>query len=77
VVVICKEYLDSNKLFFYKRFANNLPIFLIGKNLAKHWDFPNTGIFNFKDVASGSRLTFTTLPIEINAVPVYDIDSVA
>jgi hypothetical protein len=25
------EYSDSNKLFFYKRFAHNLTIFLIGK----------------------------------------------
>jgi hypothetical protein len=31
VLVISKEYLDSNKLFFYKRFVHNLPIFLIGK----------------------------------------------
>jgi hypothetical protein len=30
--------------------AHNLPIFLIDKNLAEHWDLPNTGIFF---VASG------------------------
>jgi hypothetical protein len=52
VLVISKEYLDRNKLFFYKRFAPNLPIFLISKNLAEHLDLPNTGIFYSKDVAS-------------------------
>jgi hypothetical protein len=31
VLVISTEYYDSNKLFFYKHFAHNLPIFLIGK----------------------------------------------
>jgi hypothetical protein len=31
VFVICKEYWHSNKLFFYKRFTHNLPIFLIRK----------------------------------------------
>jgi hypothetical protein len=35
VVVISKTYEDSNKLFVYKRFAHNLPIFLKGKILAK------------------------------------------
>jgi hypothetical protein len=38
--------------FVYKRFAQNLPKFLIGKNLAENWDLPNTGIFYSKDVAS-------------------------
>jgi hypothetical protein len=52
VLVISKEYLDRNKLFFYKRFAHNLPILLISKTLAEHWDLPNTGIFYSKDVAS-------------------------
>jgi hypothetical protein len=45
-------YRDSNKLFFYKRFAQNLAKFLLSKNLADHWDLPNTGIFYAKDVAS-------------------------
>jgi hypothetical protein len=39
--------------FFYKRFAQNLAKFLLTKNLAEHWDLPNTGIFYSKDVASG------------------------
>jgi hypothetical protein len=29
-----------------------LLIFIISKNLAEHWDLPNTGIFYSKDVAS-------------------------
>jgi hypothetical protein len=33
VFVISKEYYDSNKLFFYKRVAHILPIFVIGKIL--------------------------------------------
>jgi hypothetical protein len=51
VLVISKEYSDSNKLFFYRR-AQNLSKFLLSKNLAEHWDLPNTGIFYSKDVAS-------------------------
>jgi hypothetical protein len=38
--------------FFFKRFAKNLAIFLLSKNLAEHWDLPITGIFYSKDVAS-------------------------
>jgi hypothetical protein len=36
----------------YKRFAQNLAKFFLTKNLAEHWDLPNTGIFYSKDVAS-------------------------
>jgi hypothetical protein len=36
----------------YKRFAQNLAQFLLSKNLAEHWDLPNTGIFYSKNVAS-------------------------
>jgi hypothetical protein len=43
-----------NYFFFYKRFAQNLAKFLSSKNLAEYWDLPNTGIFYFKDVASGA-----------------------
>jgi hypothetical protein len=39
--------------FFYKHFAQNPAKFLLSKNLAEHWDLPNTGIFYSKDVASG------------------------
>jgi hypothetical protein len=53
----CWSYLSNIKTalnyFFYKRFAHYLPIFIIRKNLAEHWDLPNTGIFYSKDVASG------------------------
>jgi hypothetical protein len=52
----CWSYLRNIKAalnyFFYKRFAHYLPIFIISKNLAEHWDLPNTGIFYSKDVAS-------------------------
>jgi hypothetical protein len=62
VLVISKEYLDRNKLFFYNRFAHNLPIFIISKNLAEHWDLSNTGIFYSKDVAS-KNLNMLTNPL--------------
>jgi hypothetical protein len=43
--------------YFYKHFAHNLPYTHIShmKNLSKHLDLPNTGIFYSKDVASGSE----------------------
>jgi hypothetical protein len=68
VLVISKEYLDRNKLFFYKRFAHNLPIFLISKNLAEHWDLPNTGIFYSKNVASVHNLTLTVRETSLHPV---------
>jgi hypothetical protein len=46
--------------FFYKRFAQNLPKFLLRKNLAEHWDLP-TGIFYSKDVATGINLGLCTM----------------
>jgi hypothetical protein len=39
-------------VFFYKCFTQNLAKFLLSKNLAEHWDLPNTEIFYSKDVAS-------------------------
>jgi hypothetical protein len=52
----CWSYLRNIKTainyFFYKRFVQNLAKFLLSKNLAEHWDLPNTGIFYSKDVAS-------------------------
>jgi hypothetical protein len=66
----CWSYLRNIKTainyFFYKRFAHNLPIFLKGKNLAEHWELPNTEIFYSKDVASGTGIVgksyYGTLP---------------
>jgi hypothetical protein len=53
----CCSYLRNIKTainyFFYKRFAQKLAKLLLSKNLAEHWDLPNTGIFYSKDVASG------------------------
>jgi hypothetical protein len=43
-------HIKTAKTIFYKHFAHNLPIFLIGKYFAEHWDLPNTGIFYSKDV---------------------------
>jgi hypothetical protein len=53
VLVISKEYWDSNKLFFFTNVSHILYPYFSRKNLADHWDLPNTGIFNSKDVASG------------------------
>jgi hypothetical protein len=33
------------------------------KNLAEHWDLPNTGIFYSKDVASAKGGTFVLAPV--------------
>jgi hypothetical protein len=56
----CWSYLRNIKrainYFFYKRLAQNLAKFLLSKNLAEHWDLPNTGIFYSKDVASGYEM---------------------
>jgi hypothetical protein len=38
---------------FNKRFAQNVAKLLLSKNLAEHWDLPNTGIFYSKGAASG------------------------
>jgi hypothetical protein len=59
----CWPYLRNIKTaknyFFYIRFAQNLAKFLLSKNLAEHWDLPNTGIFYSKDVASVCSLQRT------------------
>jgi hypothetical protein len=80
----CWSYLRNIKTaityFFYKRFAQNLAKFLFTKNLAEHWDLPNTGIFYSKDVASGASnqylsilsrtATFTVLECEFLQFPI-------
>jgi hypothetical protein len=43
---------NNNNLTNLSGFAHILYHFLIGKNLAEHWELPNTGIFHSKDVAS-------------------------
>jgi hypothetical protein len=58
--------LENPSVFLYKRLTHNLPIFLIGKNLAEHWDLPNTGIFYSKDVASELDLRTRILHIWID-----------
>jgi hypothetical protein len=65
--------MNSNKLFFYKGFANIYPAyFFISKHFAEHWDLPNTEIFYFKDVASAVSIPpellymiFTILPATV------------
>jgi hypothetical protein len=52
VLVISQDIKTAINYFFYKYIVHNLPIFLIAKNLAEHWDLPNTEIFYSKDVAS-------------------------
>jgi hypothetical protein len=48
----CWSYLRKIKTainyFFYKLFAQNLAKFLLSKNMAEHWDLPNTGICDIK-----------------------------
>jgi hypothetical protein len=51
VLVIFKDYQDINKLFL-QTFCTKSTHISHRKNLAEHWDLPNTGIFYSKDVAS-------------------------
>jgi hypothetical protein len=52
VLVISMNFKTAINYFLYLGFPQNLSIFLMSKNLAEHWEMPNTGIFYSKDVAS-------------------------